>query len=159
MKDSLFQLRALLTVTCFPLFQLYSFLARRTKSKFNQIVMKRLCFSRVNRPPMSLSRLVSTLSRININLFTSFHWTEVEKKLSFILNYKVKNMKARSDCEKLTCVVVGTVTDDLRIHDIPKLKVCLVKWKSRLNQAAESRAGFWVIWAKLQNTPGLFFIS
>ncbi|XP_029205732.1 60S ribosomal protein L18-like [Acropora millepora] len=78
------------------LVKLYSFLARRTKSKFNQIIMKRLCFSRVNRPPMSLSRLV-------------------------------KNMKARGDHEKLTCVVVGTVTDDLRLYDIPKLKVCALR--------------------------------
>jgi len=32
-------------------------LARRTGASFNDIVVKRLCFSRVNRPPTSLSKL------------------------------------------------------------------------------------------------------
>ena len=38
--------------------QLYSFLVRRTESKFNKVVLKRLFMSRTNRPPLSLSRLV-----------------------------------------------------------------------------------------------------
>ncbi len=37
--------------------QLYSFLVRRTESKFNKVVLKRLFMSRTNRPPLSLSRL------------------------------------------------------------------------------------------------------
>ena len=37
--------------------QLYRFLARRTDSKFNAVVLKRLYMSRTNRPPMSLSRI------------------------------------------------------------------------------------------------------
>jgi len=36
------------------LVKLYRFLSRRTTSKFNQVVLKRLFMSRVNRPPMSL---------------------------------------------------------------------------------------------------------
>ena len=47
--------------TCFlsPLnaLQLYSFLVRRTESKFNKVVLKRLFMSRINRPPLSLSKL------------------------------------------------------------------------------------------------------
>ncbi|KAI9104767.1 ribosomal protein L18e/L15P [Phlyctochytrium arcticum] len=39
------------------LVKLYRFLARRTESKFNQVVLKRLFMSRVNRPPISISRL------------------------------------------------------------------------------------------------------
>merc|ERR1739848_396585 len=39
------------------LVKLYKFLARRTNSKFNKIVMKRLFMSRANRAPLSLSRL------------------------------------------------------------------------------------------------------
>merc|ERR1712066_664391 len=39
------------------LVKLYKFLARRTDSKFNKIVMKRLFMSRSNRAPLSLSRL------------------------------------------------------------------------------------------------------
>ena len=37
--------------------QLYSFLVRRTESKFNKVVLKRLFMSRINRPPLSLSKL------------------------------------------------------------------------------------------------------
>eukprot|EP00916_Digyalum_oweni_P019601 GHVL01032660.1.p1 GENE.GHVL01032660.1~~GHVL01032660.1.p1 ORF type:complete len:188 (+),score=21.43 GHVL01032660.1:44-607(+) len=39
------------------LVKLYEFLARRTCSKFSQIVVKRLITSRRNRPPLSLSKL------------------------------------------------------------------------------------------------------
>merc|ERR1711881_366971 len=39
------------------LVKLYRFLARRTDSKFNKILLKRLFMSRTNRPPLSLSRL------------------------------------------------------------------------------------------------------
>ena len=39
--------------------KLYRFLARRTNATFNKVVLKRLCMSRVNRPPLALSRLVS----------------------------------------------------------------------------------------------------
>ena len=38
--------------------QLYRFLARRTNSKFNKIILKRLFMSKINRPPLSLRRLV-----------------------------------------------------------------------------------------------------
>uniref|UniRef100_A0A2K5JSI9 Large ribosomal subunit protein uL15/eL18 domain-containing protein n=1 Tax=Colobus angolensis palliatus TaxID=336983 RepID=A0A2K5JSI9_COLAP len=34
------------------------FLARRTSSTFNQVVLKRLFMSRTNRPPLSLSRMI-----------------------------------------------------------------------------------------------------
>ena len=37
--------------------QLYRFLARRTDSKFNETVLKRLFMSKTNRPPLSLSKL------------------------------------------------------------------------------------------------------
>merc|ERR1712045_1008546 len=39
------------------LVKLYRFLARRTDSKFNKIMLKRLFMSRQHRPPLSLSRL------------------------------------------------------------------------------------------------------
>lgn len=40
------------------LVKLYRFLARRTDSQFNKIVLKRLFMSRVNRAPISLTRVV-----------------------------------------------------------------------------------------------------
>ncbi len=39
------------------LVKLYRFLARRTDSKFNGVVLKRLFMSRTSRPPMSISRI------------------------------------------------------------------------------------------------------
>ncbi len=70
---------------------MYRFLARRTDSKFNKIVLKRLFMSRSNRPPLSLARIV-------------------------------RQMKKPNRDNKLV-VVVGTVTNDLRIFKVPKLTV------------------------------------
>jgi len=39
------------------LVKLYRFLARRTDSKFNETVLKRMFMSKTNRPPLSLSKL------------------------------------------------------------------------------------------------------
>ncbi|OOF92285.1 hypothetical protein ASPCADRAFT_175103 [Aspergillus carbonarius ITEM 5010] len=44
------------------LVKLYRFLARRTESNFNKVVLRRLFMSRINRPPVSLSRIVSNVS-------------------------------------------------------------------------------------------------
>ncbi|WOL16445.1 60S ribosomal protein L18-2 [Canna indica] len=41
-----------------PLVKLYRFLVRRTGSKFNAVIMKRLFMSKINRPPISLNRLI-----------------------------------------------------------------------------------------------------
>jgi len=74
------------------LVKLYRFLARRTGTKFNEIVLKRLFMSRTNRPPLSLSRLV-------------------------------RHMK-KTGRQNKTAVVVGSVTDDARLYEVPKLTVC-----------------------------------
>nr|BAG56896.1 unnamed protein product [Homo sapiens] len=73
------------------LVKLYRFLARRTNSTFNQVVLKRLFMSRTNRPPLSLSRMI-------------------------------RKMKLPGR-ENKTAVVVGTITDDVRVQEVPKLKV------------------------------------
>ncbi|KAG0277828.1 hypothetical protein BGZ96_002692, partial [Linnemannia gamsii] len=44
------------------LVKLYRFLARRTDSSFNKVVLKRLFMSRVNRPPMSVSRVARNMA-------------------------------------------------------------------------------------------------
>merc|ERR1712228_1046738 len=73
------------------LVKLYRFLARRTDAKFNEIVLRRLFMSKINRPPISLARLI-------------------------------RNMK-KEGREGKTAVVIGTVTNDLRIFKVPKLTV------------------------------------
>uniref|UniRef100_A0A6G3MN72 60S ribosomal protein L18 (Trinotate prediction) n=1 Tax=Henneguya salminicola TaxID=69463 RepID=A0A6G3MN72_HENSL len=73
------------------LVKLYRFLSRRTSSKFNKIILRRLYMSKINRPPVS----VSTLSRL-----------------------------ASSPAnENKIMVIVGTVLDDDRFHEVPKMTV------------------------------------
>ena len=76
------------------LVKLYRFLARRTDSKFNKVVLKRLYMSKVNQPPMSLSRIA-------------------------------RNMKGK---EARIAVVVATITDDVRMTEVPPLKICALRF-------------------------------
>jgi large subunit ribosomal protein L18e len=41
------------------LVRLYKFLARRTDAPFNKVVLRRLMMSKINRPPVSLSKIVA----------------------------------------------------------------------------------------------------
>jgi len=77
------------------LVKLYRFLARRTDRKFNKIILRRLFMSKINRPPLSLARLV-------------------------------RNLKKPGNAEKLV-VCVGTVTNDLRIFEVPKMTLCALR--------------------------------
>ena len=72
------------------LIKLYSFLARRTDSKFCATVLKRLHMSKVNSPPIALSRLAK-------------YMTGKDGKIA---------------------VIVGKVTDDIRLMECPKMSVC-----------------------------------
>mmetsp|Transcript_3897 Transcript_3897/g.10990 ORF Transcript_3897/g.10990 Transcript_3897/m.10990 type:complete len:188 (+) Transcript_3897:46-609(+) len=76
------------------LVKLYRFLARRTDSKVNKTILQRLFMSKVNRPPLSLSKLA-------------------------------KFMEGKDD---KVAVVVGTITDDVRTLEIPKLRVCALRF-------------------------------
>ncbi|PNH08024.1 60S ribosomal protein L18-2 [Tetrabaena socialis] len=73
---------------------LYRFLVRRTDSKFNKVILKRLFMSKTNRPPLSLSKLAT---------FT----------------------KGKED---KIAVIVATVTDDVRLFEVPKLRVCAMRF-------------------------------
>lgn len=75
------------------LVKLYRFLARRTASNFNKIVLKRLFQSRINRPPMSIARIA-------------------------------RYIKGK---EGKVAVLVGVVTDDKRMLELPKLTVCALR--------------------------------
>merc|ERR1712006_46807 len=84
------------------LVKLYRFLARRTEAKFNAVVLKRLFMSRMNRPPLSLSKLA-------------------------------KFMRGK---DGKMAVIVGTVTDDVRMLECPKgLKLCAL----RVTESARAR--------------------
>ncbi|KAK5811379.1 60S ribosomal protein L18-2-like [Gossypium arboreum] len=85
--------------------KLYRFLVRRTGSKFNAVILKRLFMCKVNKPPLSLSRLIEF-------------------------------MKGKED---KIAVVVGTVTDDIRIYEVPALKVTALRFtktaRARIDKA------------------------
>ncbi|KAI1332564.1 ribosomal protein L18e/L15P [Xylariaceae sp. FL0255] len=76
------------------LVKLYRFLARRTDSNFNKVILRRLFMSRINRPPVSLSRVKSQISEDNDK----------------------------------TVVVVGTITDDNRLLEVPKVTIAALRF-------------------------------
>ncbi|KAI0334920.1 60S ribosomal protein L18 [Cubamyces sp. BRFM 1775] len=86
------------------LVKLYRFLARRTDSAFNKAILHRLFLSKINRPPISLSRIV-------------------------------KETANATDRDSKIIVTVGTVTDDVRLLEVPKLTVAAL----RFTQAAKER--------------------
>lgn len=72
----------------------------RTDSDFNKVVLRRLFMSRINRPPMSISRIVATAA----------------------------NKHSGKAHEGKTIVIVGTVTDDNRLLEVPKLSIAALRF-------------------------------
>ncbi|KAF5848540.1 hypothetical protein GGP41_005891 [Bipolaris sorokiniana] len=89
------------------LVRLYKFLARRTDAPFNKTVLRRLMMSKTNRPPVSLSKIVS--------------------------NAKGHDGK--------TIVIVGTVTDDNRMLELPKLSVAALRFTASARARIEKAGG------------------
>ncbi|CAI0453151.1 unnamed protein product [Linum tenue] len=93
------------------LVKLYRFLVRRTGSSFNQVVLKRLFMSKINKPPLSLSRLIR---------FTKGKVWSPEDKIA---------------------VVVGTITDDIRTYEVPALKVTALRFTETARARIEKAGG------------------
>ncbi|PGH21599.1 60S ribosomal protein L18-B [Polytolypa hystricis UAMH7299] len=93
------------------LVKLYRFLARRTDSNFNKVVLRRLFMSRVNRPPVSLSRIIATVG------------------------------PKGETAEGKTVVIVGTVTDDNRLLNVPKLSVAALRFTATARARIEKAGG------------------
>ncbi|XP_010550997.1 PREDICTED: 60S ribosomal protein L18-3-like isoform X1 [Tarenaya hassleriana] len=89
------------------LVKLYRFLVRRTGSSFNAVILKRLFMSKVNKAPLSLSRLVNFMQG-------------KEDKIG---------------------VVVGTVTDDVRVYEVPALKVTALRFTETARARIEKAGG------------------
>lgn len=82
------------------LFRLYAYLARRTNSRFNKVVAKRLCMSRQARPAVSIAQV-------------SAAW--------------IKRTEGGKNPNTVV-VIVGPVTDDHRLLKVPRgLRVCCLK--------------------------------
>eukprot|EP00438_Fugacium_kawagutii_P000611 Skav207558 [mRNA] locus=scaffold3235:126001:136626:- [translate_table: standard] len=85
--------------------QLYKFLARRSESKFNKVICKRLNMSARNRPPLPQAiDMKCWLNKKRLRNFIGAIW-------SYYVDGKI-------------AVVVGKVTDDKRVYDVPEMKVC-----------------------------------
>ena len=92
------------------LVKLYRFLARRTDSKFNKAILKRLFQSRINRPPVSIS----------------------------FINRQLTHSKENAG---KTVVVVGTVTDDVRMLEVPKLSIAALRVTKTARERIEKAGG------------------
>lgn len=95
------------------LVKLYRFLARRTESNFNKTVLRRLFMSRINRPPMSISRIASVAANEH---------------------------SAEAHAGK-TVVIVGTVTDDNRMLTVPKMSIAALRFTSTARARIEAAGG------------------
>ncbi|KAF2722399.1 ribosomal protein L18e [Polychaeton citri CBS 116435] len=93
--------------------KLYDFLARRTDSNFNKTVARRLKMSKINRPPISISKIVATTA----------------------------NQHAAKEHAGKTIAVVGTVTDDNRMLEIPKLSICALRFTATARARIEKAGG------------------
>ena len=100
------------------LVKLYKFLSRRTTASFNKCVLKRLLNSRVNRAPVSLSKLA-----------------KYSQRKSYI------DQKGKGKGNDLIFAVVGTVTDDTRLIDVPELKVCALKFTEKARERITAAKG------------------
>ena len=87
----------------------------RTDSNFNKVVLRRLFMSRMNRPPLSLSRLSMLASR-----GTSEKIAPTDK----------------------TIVVIGTITDDTRLLEVPeKLTIAALHFTATARARIEKAGG------------------
>ena len=91
------------------LVKLYKFLARRTTAKFNKTVLKRLLNSRINRAPVSLSKLAKQASKEQ--------YADMEK-----------------NGQEVIFAVVGSVTDDARLMEVPAMRVCALKFTEKARE-------------------------
>lgn len=92
--------------------QLYRFLARRTDSRFNKVILRRLYMSKINRPPVSVSRIARQVSKANSS-YSSTH----------------------------TVVTVATVTDDVRLTEVPKLSIAALRFTRSARARIEAAGG------------------
>lgn len=85
----------------------------RTDSNFNKVILRRLFMSRINRPPMSVSRIVSVAA----------------------------NKHSSEEHQGKTIVVVGTVTDDNRLLTLPKLSIAALRFTATARARIEKAGG------------------
>ncbi|TYI70822.1 hypothetical protein E1A91_D08G249600v1 [Gossypium mustelinum] len=95
------------------LVKLYRFLVRRAGSNFNAVILKRLFMRKVNKPPLSLYFICGS------GFFRIF---------KLLLEDKIG-------------VVVGTVTDDIRVYEVPALTVTALRFTETARARIEKAGG------------------
>ncbi|KAK3709013.1 hypothetical protein LTR37_011177 [Vermiconidia calcicola] len=95
------------------LHKLYAFLSRRTDSKFNQTVLRRLRMSKINKPPVSLSKIVGVTA----------------------------NQHSAKAYEGKIRAIVATVTDDNRLLQVPKMSICALRFTASARARIEKAGG------------------
>jgi large subunit ribosomal protein L18e len=93
--------------------KLYKFLARRTDAKVNKLILKRLQNSRVNRAPVSISKLMKF----------------------------AKKAKEGNQGKDLVYAVVATVTNDIRQYDLTPINVCALKFTEKARERIVAAGG------------------
>lgn len=101
------------------LIKLYSFLNRRTESNFNKTIHKRLNQSRLNRYPISISRIARTFAQDNAPV-----------------------PEGQTKFNSRILAVVGTVTNDNRFLNVPEgLRVCALKFTTEARERITAAKG------------------
>ncbi|KAK3674479.1 hypothetical protein LTR78_005565 [Recurvomyces mirabilis] len=95
------------------LVKLYKFLSRRTDSGFNKVVLRRLMSSKINKPPISLSKIVAVSA----------------------------NKHAAEEHKDKIRAVVGPVTDDNRLYEVPKMSICALRFTATARARIEKAGG------------------
>lgn len=93
--------------------KLYKFLSRRTDAKFNKLVLKRLHNSRVNKTPVSLSKLQKFAAKA----------------------------KASNQGKDIVYAIVATVTNDLRQVELSPINVCALKFTEKARERIVAAGG------------------
>lgn len=94
-------------------------MSRRTTARFNKVIHKRLNQSRLNRYPISVSRIARILQRDAL-----------------------KAPEGKNQFNSRIVAVVGTITNDVRIMELPKgLRVCALKFTAQARKRITQNGG------------------
>ena len=132
------------------LVKLYKFLVRRTDAKFNKVVLKRLFMSKTNKPPLSLSKVRLGVPAMRCErcpgrarpprcgVCVPHPWLSPANSLpSLSPSRRVSRAQLAKFMEGKDgkiAVLVGTITDDVRFYDVPKMRVCALRFTQTARQ-------------------------
>nr|AGV54741.1 60S ribosomal protein L18-3-like protein [Phaseolus vulgaris] len=124
------------------LVKLYRFLVRRTGSNFNAVILKRLFMSKVNKPPLSLSRLIRyTKGKVCLSIFFTSCTGVASSHIVLLIIAYISTFYFCQMLEDKIAVVVGTITDDIRVYEVPQLKITALKFTERARARIEKAGG------------------